>query len=294
MSIKNKILYLSKLIKVKPFELKRNLEKYKGEIIVIKYGGSAMLDPELSSSFSKDIEILVGLGVKPIIVHGGGPQINELLDTMKIKYKFLKGMRITDKKTFRIVEMVLSGMINKNISLNLSRKGVSAIGLSGCDSGMILVKKLLFREKKRIIDLGYVGKPYKLNKIFIKQLLDLNIIPVIAPIGYNSAGIKFNINADLTAGFIAHNLNSRRLLMLTDVSGVKDNNDQLITELKLKEVKSLISKNIIYGGMIPKVNTCIETVSKGVRASVIIDGRVKHALLKELLSDKGVGTLFRK
>ena len=294
MRIKNKILYLSKLIKVKPLELKRNLEKYKGEIIVIKYGGSAMLDPKLSSIFSKDIEFLVSLGVKPIIVHGGGPQINELLDTMKIKHQFLKGMRITNKKTFRIVEMVLSGMINKNISLNLSRKGVSAIGLSGCDSGMILVKKLLFREKKRIIDLGYVGKPYKLNKFFIKQLLDLNIIPVIAPIGYNSSGIKFNINADLTAGFIAHNLNSRRLLMLTDVAGVKDKNNQLITELKLKEVKNLISKNIIYGGMIPKVNTCIETVSKGVRASVIIDGRVKHALLKELLSDKGIGTLFRK
>ena len=160
--------------------------------------------------------------------------------------------------------------------------------------GMILVKKLLFKESKDKIDIGFVGKPYKLNKIFLKQILDLNQVPVIAPIGYNSAGIKFNINADLTAGFIAHNLNARRLLMLTDVAGVKDKNNQLISELKLKEVKSLISKNIIYGGMIPKVNTCIETVSKGVKASVILDGRVKHALLKELFSDKGVGTLFRK
>lgn len=292
--MKNKKLDICKLIKVGAKELNRNIKKYKEQIIVIKYGGSAMIDLELSRSFSKDIELLINCGLKPIIVHGGGPQINELLDNLKIKHKFLKGMRVTDQKTFKVVEMVLSGSINKNISLNLSKRGISAIGLSGFDSGLILSKKLIFKEKNKFIDIGCVGKPYKLNKKLLLQLLSLKIVPVIAPLGFNRSGKKFNINADLTAGFIAHQLNARRLLVLTDVAGVKDKNNKLITELKLKEVKKLISANVIHGGMIPKVNTCIETVKKGVRASVIIDGRVKNALLKELLSDDGIGTLFRK
>ena len=285
---------ISKLLKIDSVELERNIRKYKNQIIVIKHGGSAMIDPNLSKSFSKDIKTIIDLGVKPIIVHGGGPQINETLDTMNITHKFLKGMRITDKKTFKVVEMVLSGNINKNISLNLSRNGIPAIGLSGYDSGMLMANKLILRENKKLIDIGYVGKPYKLNKSLLLKLLDLKLVPIIAPLGANTSGIKFNINADLTAGFIAHKLNAIRLLMLTDVSGVKDNNEKLITELQLKNAKTLISKNVIYGGMIPKVNTCIETVRKGVKASVIIDGRVKHALLKELFSDKGVGTLFRR
>ena len=292
--MKNKKLDICKLIKVGAKELNRNIKKYKEQIIVIKYGGSAMVDLELSRSFSKDIELLINCGLKPIIVHGGGPQINELLDNLKIKHRFLKGMRVTDQKTFKVVEMVLSGSINKNISLNLSKRGISAIGLSGFDSGLILSKKLIFKEKNKFIDIGCVGKPYKLNKKLLLQLLSLKIVPVIAPLGFNRSGKKFNINADLTAGFIAHQLNARRLLMLTDVPGVKDKNNKLITELKLKEVKKLISANVIHGGMIPKVNTCIETVKKGVRASVIIDGRVKNALLKELLSDDGIGTLFRE
>ena len=292
--MKNKKLDICKLIKVGAKELNRNIKKYKEQIIVIKYGGSAMIDLELSRSFSKDIELLINCGLKPIIVHGGGPQINELLDNLKIKHKFLKGMRVTDQKTFKVVEMVLSGSINKNISLNLSKRGISAIGLSGFDSGLILSKKLIFKEKNKFIDIGCVGKPYKLNKKLLLQLLSLKIVPVIAPLGFNRSGKKFNINADLTAGFIAHQLNARRLLVLTDVAGVKDKNNKLITELKLKEVKKLISANVIHGGMIPKVNTCIETVKKGVRASVIIDGRVKNALLKELLSDDGIGTLFRE
>ena len=292
--MKNKKLDICKLIKVGAKELNRNIKKYKEQIIVIKYGGSAMIDLELSRSFSKDIELSINCGLKPIIVHGGGPQINELLDNLKIKHRFLKGMRVTDQKTFKVVEMVLSGSINKNISLNLSKRGISAIGLSGFDSGLILSKKLIFKEKNKFIDIGCVGKPYKLNKKLLLQLLSLKIVPVIAPLGFNRSGKKFNINADLTAGFIAHQLNARRLLVLTDVAGVKDKNNKLITELKLKEVKKLISANVIHGGMIPKVNTCIETVKKGVRASVIIDGRVKNALLKELLSDDGIGTLFRK
>jgi len=292
--MKNIASEILKLIRVDSLEFNKNLDKYKEQIIVIKYGGSSMLDPQLSKSFLKDIKVILSLGLKPIIVHGGGPQINEVLTNMKINHKFLNGMRVTDKKTFKVVEMVLSGTINKDISLNLSRKGVSAIGLSGCDAGMILAKKLFIKKNNKIVDIGYVGRPFRLNKEFLLKLLELDIVPVIAPVGFNSQGIKLNINADLTAGFIAHKINARRLLMLTDVTGVIDNNKNLIAELKLKEVRKLISRGIIYGGMIPKVNTCIEAVKNGVRASVIIDGRVKHALLKELFSAKGVGTLFRK
>ncbi len=274
-------------------EVKSNLKKYLNEIIVIKYGGSAMLDEKLSINFFQNIKILVDFGIKPIIVHGGGPQINEMLNKLKIRHKFFKGMRITNKETFDIVEMVLSGVINKNISFCLSKKGVNAIGLSGVDSKIIIAKK--YRKKKLLDpDLGLVGQPEKINKKFLLELISKNIVPVIAPIGSNSRGTKFNINADLTAGFIASEIGARRLLMLTDVKGVIGKDNQLISELKLKDIKKLINQKIIYGGMIPKVKTCVEAVKGGIRASVILDGRVKNAILKELLSDKGIGTLFRK
>ena len=287
---------ISKISKVIPStisEIKVNLKKYVNEIVVIKYGGSAMIDPKLSDNFSNNIKMLVDLGIKPIIVHGGGPQINEMLDSLNMKHKFFNGMRITDSKTFKIVEMVLSGSLNKNISFNLSRKGINAVGLSGIDAGLIVANK--YNKKiKTDPDLGLVGKPKKINKEFLLNLISKKIVPIIAPIGFSSQGVKLNINADLTAGFIASEINSRRLLMLTDVKGVIDKNQKLIPELKLKDINKLISNKVIYGGMIPKVKTCIEAVKKGVRASVILDGRVKNAILKELLSDKGIGTLFRK
>ncbi len=284
---------IEKLIPANSYEIKKNLKKYIGEIIVIKFGGSSMLDPQLSNNFAVSIKLLVDIGMKPIIVHGGGPQINEVLGKFKIKHKFFKGMRITDEKTFRVVEMVLSGSINKNIAYNISKKGVKAIGISGSDGSLLMAKKIK-KNFKLDPDLGLVGRPEKLNKSFIYNLVAEKIVPVIAPIGFNARGQKLNINADLTAGFIASELNSRRLLMLTDVKGVIDKNNNLISELKLKEINKLIKERVIYGGMIPKVNTCVETIKNGVRASVIIDGRVKNAILKELLSDKGVGTLFRK
>ena len=284
---------ISKVIPSTTSEIKVNLKKYVNEKVVIKYGGSAMIEPKLSDNFSDNIKVLVDLGIKPIIVHGGGPQINEMLDSLNIKHKFFNGMRITDSKTFKIVEMVLSGSLNKNISFNLSRKGINAVGLSGIDAGMILANK--YNKKiKTDPDLGLVGKPKKINKEFLLNLISKKIVPIIAPIGFSYKGVKLNINADLTAGFIASEINSRRLLMLTDVKGVIDKNKKLIPELKLKEINKLISNEVIYGGMIPKVKTCIEAVKKGVRASVILDGRVKNAILKELLSDKGIGTLFRK
>ncbi len=291
--MQNLIKKISKLIPASEKEVKSNLKKYIGETVVIKYGGSAMVDPNLSNDFSINIKFLVDLGIKPIIVHGGGPQINEMLNKLKIKHNFFNGMRITNKETFRIVEMVLCGFINKNISHNLSKKGVNSIGLSGLDSNTIIVNKY---KKKRTSDpdLGLVGVPRKINKGFLNSLISKKLVPVIAPIGSNNNGIKYNINADLTAGFIAAGMRSRRLLMLTDVKGVIDNNQNLISELKLSEVNSLISNNVIYGGMIPKVKTCIDAVKRGIRASVIIDGRVKNVIIKELLSDKGIGTLFRK
>ncbi len=285
---------VSKLLNIKKTEIVLNLKKYRGEIVVIKYGGSAMLDPKLSSSFVSNIEVLVKSGIYPVIVHGGGPQINQVLSSMKIEHKFYKGMRVTDDLTFKIVEMVLSGSINKNISLDLSKKNINSIGISGYDSKLIQAKKYIMREGGKLIDLGNVGIPVSLNNKFLINLLKNNIVPVIAPIGFNKRGKKFNINADLTAGFIAHELKARRLLMLTDVQGVIDKNEKLISELRLSDVKKMISDGIIYGGMIPKVETCIGSVKKGVRASVIIDGRVKNALIKELFSNYGMGTLFRK
>ncbi len=291
--MKELIKKISNLVYASEKEIKTNLKKYINEIIVIKYGGSAMVDPKLSYNFSNNIKMLVDLGIQPIIVHGGGPQINKMLENLKIKHKFFNGMRITDEKTFKIVEMVLSGSINKNISFLLSKTGLNAIGLSGSDANLINAKKFS-KKNNNDPDLGLVGKPKKINKAFLSSLISNNIVPIIAPIGYGSHHTKLNINADLTAGFIASELNARRLLMLTDVKGVINKNKELISELKLKQINKLISNNVIYGGMIPKVNTCIEAVKKGVRASVIIDGRVKNAVLIELLSDKGLGTLFRK
>ena len=203
-------------------------------------------------------------------------------------------MRVTDEKTFKVVQMVLTGLINKNITINLCKKNITAMGIAGTDGKLIEAKKYVFYKNPKKVDLGFVGKPVKLNTKLIKSLLSSGIVPIIAPIGANNKGVKYNINADITAGFISHKIKARRLLMITDVKGVVDTQNNLIEELKLKEIKNLIAKEVIYGGMIPKVNTCIDAVKKGVSASVIIDGRVKHAFLKELFSSKGVGTLFRK
>ena len=292
--MKKKLIQISKIISSTSSDIEENMKKYRGEIIVVKYGGSAMLEPKLSETFYKDIEIIVNAGIKPIIVHGGGPQINQSLKSLKIKHEFYKGMRVTDEKTFKVVQMVLTGLINKNITTNLCKKNILAMGIAGTDGKLIEAKKYVFYKSSKKVDLGFVGKPVKLNTKLIKSLLSSGIVPIIAPIGANNKGVKYNINADITAGFISHKIKARRLLMLTDVEGVVDSQNNLIGELKLKEIKKLIAKEVIYGGMIPKVNTCIDAVKKGVRASVIIDGRVKHALLKELFSSKGVGTLFRK
>ncbi len=298
--MKNILKRISTTLNKEANEIKENALKYRGKLVVIKYGGHTMKNPELAKEFAKDISIIQQIGIKPVIVHGGGPQIDDLLKKLRIKSTFVEGLRVTNLKTIEIVEMVLSGKINKNIVTNINFYGKKAIGLSGVDGDLIRAKKFntkhLTKVNKniKIKDLGYVGTPIKIKKEILLDLISHNYIPVIAPIGIGSKGTKYNINADTTAGAIASSLSARRLLMLTDVAGVIGNKNKLITELNIKDIKKLIKENIITGGMIPKVQTCTLAVKNGVKASVILDGRVKHALLLELFTTDGVGTLIKK
>ena len=274
------------------------MQKYADSIIVIKYGGHAMKDTKSIKSFCEDIALLIQSGLKPVIVHGGGPQIGNMLEKLGIETKFESGMRITDDKTLEIVEMVLCGGINKEIASNINNCGCKAVGLSGKDASMIIAKKHDGKIKdesniEKIVDLGFVGIPEKINTDIIEILTSNDFIPVIAPLGISEDGKTFNINADTVAGAIAHSLNAKRLLVLTDVEGVKDNQDNVIEELTKDEALKLIADEIIAGGMIPKINTCIDAVEKGVSAAVIVDGRVRHAVLLELFTEHGAGTLIR-
>ena len=274
------------------------MQKYADSIIVIKYGGHAMKDTKSIKSFCEDIALLKQSGLKPVIVHGGGPQIGNMLEKLGIETKFESGMRITDEKTLEIVEMVLCGGINKEIASNINNCGCKAVGLSGKDASMIIAKKHNGKIKdesniEKIVDLGFVGIPEKINTDIIEILTSNDFIPVIAPLGISEDGKTFNINADTVAGAIAHSLNAKRLLVLTDVEGVKDNQNNVIEELTKDEALKLIADETIAGGMIPKINTCIDAVEKGVSAAVIVDGRVKHAVLLELFTEHGAGTLIR-
>ena len=274
------------------------MQKYADSIIVIKYGGHAMKDTKSIKSFCEDIALLKQSGLKPVIVHGGGPQIGNMLEKLGIETKFESGMRITDDKTLEIVEMVLCGGINKEIASNINNCGCKAVGLSGKDASMIIAKKHDGKIKdesniEKIVDLGFVGIPEKINTDIIEILTSNDFIPVIAPLGISEDGKTFNINADTVAGAIAHSLNAKRLLVLTDVEGVKDNQNNVIEELTKDDALKLIADETIAGGMIPKINTCIDAVEKGVSAAVIVDGRVKHAVLLELFTEHGAGTLIR-
>ena len=274
------------------------MQKYADSIIVIKYGGHAMKDTKSIKSFCEDIALLKQSGLKPVIVHGGGPQIGNMLEKLGIETKFESGMRITDDKTLEIVEMVLCGGINKEIASNINNCGCKAVGLSGKDASMIIAKKHDGKIKdesniEKIVDLGFVGIPEKINTDIIEILTSNDFIPVIAPLGISEDGKTFNINADTVAGAIAHSLNAKRLLVLTDVEGVKDNQNNVIEELTKDEALKLIADETIAGGMIPKINTCIDAVEKGVSAAVIVDGRVKHAVLLELFTEHGAGSLIR-
>ncbi len=267
-------------------EVKKYINKYKNELIVIKCGGSVLLDPNLFNIFIKDIAVLRKIGVIPIIVHGGGPKIKKKLLESNIQSTFIKGLRVTDKKTIKIVENVLIEL-NKEIVTSLKNESGAATSITTKENNILSVKPA---EK----ELGFVGVPNKIKINILNEIIKSNKIPVIAPIGLDENGQSFNINADTTAGAIAKNLKSRRLLLMTDVEGVLDKNKKLISEIKPDTAKKMINDEIITGGMIPKINTCIEAINNEVKGVVIIDGRRQHSILFELLSDKGSGTLIRK
>ena len=275
------------------------MQKYNGSIIVIKYGGNAMADSDLVESFCNDIVFLKQSGLRPVIVHGGGPQIGSMLERLGIKTKFESGMRITDEDTLEVVEMVLAGRINKNIASKINSSGGKAVGISGKDGSMIVAEKLTKQNSsnesniEKIIDLGYVGFPKKINNTIIETLIKDDFIPIIAPLGIGVDGKTYNINADTAAGAIASSLKSKRLLILTDVEGVIDSNNNLLEEVNGKKIDEMIESGEVSGGMIPKLNTCLDSVNNGVDAAVIVDGRVKHAVLLELFTDHGAGTLVR-
>lgn len=276
------------------------MQRYDKCTIVVKYGGHAMGDEALGAEFARDIVLLKQSGINPIVVHGGGPQIGAMLTRLGIKSEFSGGLRITDKATVEIVEMVLAGSINKGIVAQLNQAGGKAVGLCGKDGNLIVARKV---EQKihdpesnieKILDLGFVGEPAKINPEILKPILDSDIIPVIAPVGISAEGDTYNINADTAAGAIAAALGATRLLLLTDVRGVLDKEGNLLDTLTDEQAKALMADGTISGGMIPKVETCLDAVEGGVEAVVILDGRVRHAVLLELFTDHGVGTLIQK
>lgn len=274
------------------------MQRYDGETVVIKFGGNAMGDDTLHRAFAQDIALLAQSGVEPIVVHGGGPQIGSMLEQLGIKSEFRGGLRVTTKEMVRVVEMVLAGSINKEIVRSICAEGGYAIGLCGKDGNMVTAQKLHRTERapdsniEQIIDLGFVGEPKAVDSVLLKMLRTRGIIPVIAPIAAGEDGKTYNINADTFAGAIAGAMEAERLLFLTDVEGVLDGNRKLIRELDVKTALSMIADGTISGGMIPKVETCIDAINKGVEGVVILDGRKPHAVILELFTDHGAGTLI--
>jgi len=277
------------------------IRKFSGKTVVVKYGGHAMTDPKLQESFAKDIVLLDYIGLNPVIVHGGGPQIDEMLDKMHIESKFHQGMRITDKQTMDVVEMVLAGDINKDIVSLINRHGGKAVGLSGRDGGLIKAKKLPKEKvvaadgdskKDEKIDLGRVGSVKEVDVSVLQTLEQGRFIAVIAPVGFDDKGDPLNINADLVAGAIAAALKAEKLVLLTDIEGVKDKGGALLSTINKSDARRLVEEGVIRGGMIPKVDCALKAVEEGVKSAHIVDGRVQHAVLLEIFTDKGVGTVI--
>ena len=275
------------------------MRRYAGKTFVIKYGGHAMGDATLAASFANDIVLLQQVGVYPVVVHGGGPQIGTMLERLRIKSEFIDGLRVTDAETVIVVEMVLSGQINKQIVAAINAAGGTAIGLSGKDGGLITVRKAARTTKdpesgtEKVIDLGFVGEPETIDPYILDAFQETEIIPVIAPLGIDVSGQTFNINADTVAGAVAGGVDATRLLLLTDVEGVLDKRGELIPEMTLDEARGLMGDGTISGGMIPKLETCIQAVEDGAEAAVIIDGRAPHSVLLEIFTEHGSGTLIR-
>ncbi len=277
-----------------------HMQRYDQEIVVIKYGGHAMGDRDAAENFAEDIVLLEQAGVKPIVVHGGGPQIGRMLEKLGIQSSFAGGLRITDEATVEVVEMVLAGSINKQIVGWIGAEGGRAVGLSGKDGNMVRARKAARTvvdpnsKVEREVDLGLVGEPDEVDRSVLDAVLKSELIPVLAPIAAGADGKTYNINADTFAGAIAGAMGAKRLLLLTDVSGVLDGDKQLIPELTVDRCRGLIADGTITAGMIPKIETCIYAIERGVEAVVILDGKVAHAVLVELFTDFGAGTLIRK
>jgi acetylglutamate kinase len=273
------------------------LRRYSGQTVLVKYGGHAMTDDGGADTFARDIAFLKQVGVNPIVVHGGGPQIGQMLQRLGIQSRFVDGLRVTDRETMEVVEMVLAGTINKQIVAAINAEGGCAVGLTGKDGGLLRARKLArsrIEEGVRVeIDLGFVGEPERVDDRVLASFRQSDIIPVIAPIGVGAGGETYNINADTVAGAVAAAVKACRFLLLTDVPGVLDADKRLIAELTAGDSRRLIADGTISGGMIPKVETCLAAVEGGVEAAVIVDGRVPHAILLELFTEGGAGTLIR-
>lgn len=275
------------------------MQRYAGKTFVVKYGGHAMGDARLARNFAEDIVLLKAVGINPVVVHGGGPQIGAMLERIGVESKFVDGLRVTTKETAEIAEMVLSGAINKELVSWIEQAGGSAIGISGKDGGFVKATKLRRTERdpdsniERIIDLGYVGEPKKVDRSVVDMISTAGMIPVIAPIGVGEDGATYNINADTMAGAVASALRAARLFLLTDVPGVLDKQGELLTDLDPKKIQALVDEGTISGGMIPKLETCVKAVQEGVDAAVVLDGRIPHAMLLEIFTSKGAGTLVK-
>ncbi len=274
------------------------MRQFNGETFVIKYGGHAMGDEALLYKFARDVILMKQVGINPIVVHGGGPQIGKMLERLKIQSSFVDGLRVTDAVTVEIVEMVLSGSINKQIVTAINEAGGKAIGLSGKDAKLIQAKHLTRRVKdpdsniERVLDLGFVGEPEMIDPTILDTLYESDIIPVIAPIGIGQKGETYNINADTVAGAIAASIEACKLIILTDVSGVLDKDKNIVSEMTPKEARKLIKSNVITGGMIPKIETCIHAVENGCAAAHILNGRIEHVMLIETFTEHGAGTMI--
>ena len=273
------------------------IQKFHGKAIVVKYGGNAMTDDKLKKSFAHDVVLLKLVGMNPVVVHGGGPQIDELLKRFGKKGEFVQGMRVTDAETMDVVEMVLGGQINNEIVSLINQQGGRAVGLTGADGGLIRAKKMLIRgpgDSDELIDIGQVGEVESIDPEIVHHLHTHDFIPVIAPLGVGKKGETYNINADLVAGKVAEILKAEKLIVLTNTPGVLDKNGNLLTGLSARKIDELFADGTISGGMLPKISSALDAVKNGVNTCHIIDGRVDHALLLEVLTDEGVGTLIRR
>jgi len=277
-----------------------HMQRYDQQVVVIKYGGHAMGDRAAAEDFAEDVVLLEQSGIKPIVVHGGGPQIGRMLEKLGIKSEFKGGLRVTDAATVEVVEMVLAGSINKQIVGWIGVEGGKAVGLSGKDGNMVTARKVTRTaidpdsNIEKVVDLGFVGEPEHVNRAVLDQVLQAELIPVLAPVATGQDGQTYNVNADTFAGAIAGAMTAKRLLLLTDVPGVLDKNKNLIPEMTIEDCRRLIADGTITDGMIPKIETCIYALEKGVEAVVILDGKVPHAVLLELFTDHGAGTLIRR